>query len=67
MKTLFFSSASEKDVKALNKDYDPFTKDEIYLDEMSPLLRLKYLGRLHKLPPMRSQRYFVDTGLPSLT
>jgi len=34
---------SEKDVKALNKDYDPFTKDEIYLDEMSPLLRLKYL------------------------
>ena len=28
---------------ALNKDYDPFRLDEIYLDEMSPALRLKYL------------------------
>ena len=33
----------QDDLHALNKDYDPFTFKEIYLDEMTPILRLKYL------------------------
>ena len=28
---------------ALNQDYDAFNLKEIYLDEMTPVLRLKYL------------------------
>ena len=32
-----------EDVMALNKNYDPFMFKEIYLDEMTPILRLKYL------------------------
>ena len=31
------------DVMALNQDYDAFNLKEIYLDEMTPVLRLKYL------------------------
>ena len=38
-----FREELTEDLVALNQNYDPFTFKEIYLDQMTPVLRLKYL------------------------
>ena len=56
-----------EDVLALNKDYDAFTFKEIYLDQMTPILRLKYLkdiGAIDKI--IKSKSYlFEETTDPN--
>ena len=48
----------EKDVNALNKDYDSFNSKEIYLDEMTPILRVKYLNDIGAIAEvLQTQRY----------
>jgi len=53
-----------KDVNALNKDYDSFNSKEIYLDEMTPILRVKYLndiGAIAEVFKVERYRYEEST------
>ena len=53
-----------EDVLALNQDYDAFTFKEIYLDQMTPILRLKYLkdiGAIDKIIKSQAYRYEETT------
>lgn len=53
-----------EDVMSLNLDYDPFTFDEIYLDQMTPILRLKYLNDVGAIDKIFEEEFKSPLFLP---
>tara|TARA_R100000231_G_scaffold82483_1_gene63056 strand:- start:4527 stop:14360 length:9834 start_codon:yes stop_codon:yes gene_type:complete len=53
-----------EDIMSLNQDYDPFTFAEIYLDQMTPILRLKYLNDVGAIDKVFQEEFKSPSFLP---